>query len=270
MMRDKGFILIELLVVIAIIALLSGAVFASLVTSREKARMARAKEFASMLDRTLGHEAIAGWGLDEGAGLVANDTTGNGNSGQLLNGETFSTDTPSGAGKSIALNGTTQYVHVPEKPGTKLKFRGGELTIAAWIKPALTENTSGRIISKPWNGLGEYNYTLERNADGTLMFILTGATDYAVVTDVKTPVGRWSHVAASVDRDNNVAIYIDGVRVFRDVQTVSNWVPVSGDLNLPLAIGTYYPYGVWGGNMAFSFEGLIDEPRVFGAAITQK
>lgn len=264
---QKGFTLIEILVVMAIVTLLSSAIFASASSAREKARFAGAKEFASKLDQSLGSDVIGGWPLNEGAGTTVRDSMGGSNTGILYNGETFSSDTPLGDGKSLLLNGINHYIDIPENSDGVLKYKGGDFTVAAWIKPDLTEVTAGKIISKPWNGSGQYNYTLERAADGTIIFSLYGATFYSLSSTAITKPGVWSHVAASINSSNDVAIYIDGKRVAFGTHAIASWTPPAGDLGQSVAIGTLYPYGAWAGNTAFSFGGLIDEPRIFAATI---
>ncbi len=264
---EKGFTLIELLVVIAIIALLSSMTLASVTSTREKARLASAKEFASMLDRTLGSDVVGGWQLDEGAGTTVVDSMGDSYTGTLYNAETFSTDTPSLDGRSLSLNGLNQYAHVPEKSDGALKYLGSNFTLSVWIKPDNSEVTAGKLMSKPWNGSGQYNYTLERTSSGIITLNLSGATGYSLSSTVTVPQGKWSHIAATVNNTKDVAIYIDGKRVAFGTHAISSWTPPLGDFNYALAIGTLYPYTTWAGNTSFSFGGLIDNPRVFAASI---
>lgn len=269
MKGNGGFSLIELLVVVAIVALLSSTIFASTRNVRERARITRAQAFASTLDHTLGGEAVGAWTLDEGSGTSVFDSKGPGYVGTLYNSEVFSTDTPMAIGSSLALNGINQYIDVANRSDGRLKYTGGELTLSAWVKPDPSDNTIGYIISKPWNGSGQYNYWLRRNADGTLLFQLYGASTYQLQTTAKVPAGKWSHVAASVDSNAKVTIYIDGYVVASGSHSIVSWTPPSGDTSLALAIGTYYPYQSWAGNTAYSFYGLIDEPRLYVAALTQ-
>ena len=136
--------------------------------------------------------------------------------------------------------------------------------MAAWIYPDTNELDAGHIFSKPWNANGEYNYRLIYTSGRTLQFILLGATSYTLTTTATVPRGRWSHVGATVDSAGNVKIYIDGVVAASGTHSIVSWTPVSGDHNIPLCIGTLYPYGDgWVGNSGFSFRGRIDDARMY-------
>lgn len=262
-----GFTLIELLVVIAIIGLLSSILLVSMNSSREKARMAAALSFASQVDRVAGDQSVGEWFLNEGSGTTAGDGSGGGHNGILQNGPTWSADTPANKGYSLSLDGLNDYIEVAETAG--LKYQGGDITLAVWIKPDAGENTGGLIFSKPWNGSGEYNYRLSYLANGKIeLDLVGGSTSYGLSTSAAVPTGKWSFIAATVDSSNNVKIYVDGSLKISGSHTIASWVPVAGDQNLPLAIGTLFPYGSgWGGNTSFSFFGLIDDPRVFTKAL---
>ncbi len=268
-MSRRAFTLVELLVVISIIGMLSTIAIVSTGNSREKARLSAAAGFAAQLDRINGDLAAGEWLLNEGSGTAAGDSSGNGRGMVLINGSTWSTDTPAGKGYSIYLDGWNDYLQAAD--GTPFKYRGGGLTAAVWIKPDAAENNGGCLISKPWNSAGEYNYVLSYGADGKITMGVRGATGFSITTVASVPTGRWSFVAATVDAAQNINIYVDGGLKVSAVHNVVSWVPVNGDANVPLAIGTLYPYGSgWGGNAGFSFGGLIDDPRVFGDVFTSE
>jgi prepilin-type N-terminal cleavage/methylation domain-containing protein len=267
-MNRKAFTLIELLVVISIIGMLSSIAIISTSGSREKARLAAGASFASQLDRINGSSSAGEWLFSEGAGTTAGDASGGGHIGTLTNGPTWSTDTPSGTGYSLSLNGSNAYVVVPDYYG--LKYTGGAMTMAVWIKPDPAEINGGHIICKPWNAAGEYNYRLIINSNGTISAAFSGGgTEYVQTTTSTIPLGKWSFVAATVDSSNKVNIYIDGSLRSTGVDTVGSWTPVGGDAGWPLTIGTLFPYGTgWGGVTGYSFNGLIDDPRVFNGTLS--
>lgn len=263
--KQQGFTLIELLVVISIIGLLSSIILVSTVGLREKARMAAARSFASQTDRVAGDQAVGEWFLNEGSGTAAYDGSGNNNNGILQNGPAWSVDTPSDKDYALFLDGLNDYLQVQDT--SLLKYKGGNLTLAVWVKPSAAE-TGGYIFSKPWNGSGQYNYGLYYQSSGKIGLSLMGTTGFANNNLPVVPKDKWTFIAVTLDSANNISVYIDGALKYSGSHTVSSWVPSAGDLNIPLAIGTLYPYGSsWSGNVSYSFNGLIDDPRVFAKAL---
>ncbi|MDO9542637.1 MAG: LamG-like jellyroll fold domain-containing protein [Kiritimatiellia bacterium] len=184
--------------------------------------------------------------------------------GILLNGAYQFND---GSGKPVGLNGLNSYVEVADTEA--LKYRGGDMTLCAWIKRNASETDSGYIISKPWNGSGQYNYCLYRTSGGRIIFRLDGSTAVELATDTTVSAGVWHHIAATVNSAGEMRIYIDGVEKKSGFHNITDWTPSGGDVNLPLAIGTLYPYAQgWSGNTGFSFDGMIDETTIYNRALS--
>jgi hypothetical protein len=209
---------------------------------------------------------IGYWPLDEGAGTKIRDISGNNNAGILYN----ATDTPWGAGKyggAITFDGLNDMVAVPDAP--RLQYTGGDMTISAWIKPDVGETTGGTIISKPWNGSGQYNYWLSYTSNGKIRIHLQGTASYELLTTGAVSPGTYHYIVAVVASDATVKIYIDGVLQASGPDTVSDWTPSSGDSHRSLCIGSYYCYGDgWAGNTGYSFAGAIDDVRIYNRALS--
>jgi prepilin-type N-terminal cleavage/methylation domain-containing protein len=263
--QRRAFTLVELLVVIAIIGMLSSVAVVATSSTREKARITAGMSFASQIDRAAGAGEGGEWYLNEGSGTTASDRTGGGSTGTLVNGPVWSTDTPANTGFSLSLDGSNDYVSAISY---SFPYKGSGLTLAIWIKPDAGETGGGLLFSKPWNGAGEYNYTLSYGSGRNIGLGLSGASTYYMQTTATVPAGRWTFVAATVDSSKNIKIYIDGAIKASATHDISSWTPAIENW-MPLVIGSLYPYGSgWGGNSGFSFNGLIDDPRVFNDAFS--
>ena len=94
------------------------------------------------------------WKFDETSGTNAVDSSGNGNTGTLVN--CPGVDEQRTNGGALAFNGTNSYVRVKDVPA--LKYKGGDLTLSAWVYVNPSETNGAYLVSKPWNANGEYNY----------------------------------------------------------------------------------------------------------------
>lgn len=194
------------------------------------------------LDLTTG--LMGYWPLNDGAGTVATDSSGNGYNGALV-------DSPVWAagqfGGGLTLDGVDDGVTTGAAP---LLDQPTALTIAAWIRhPASSQFRS--IFDKRDGGSDGYDLFLSSTSR---LFIrvngstLTGAT--AVDDDA------WHHVVGVWD-GTSLALYVDGVL------DASTSIPATA-LNTVAAprLGHHFSDG------AFRFAGTLDEVRVYDRALT--
>ena len=128
--KKNAFTLIELLVVIAIIGLLSSIVLVALKPAREKAKRAKALNFAAQVHHALGAYAVGMWDFDDQANPTK-DTSGNENDGTIT-GATWTAegDTPSGKGYALEFNkAESDWVQINGDVGLN-----GAMTLSLWFK----------------------------------------------------------------------------------------------------------------------------------------
>jgi hypothetical protein len=230
---------------------------------RGYAKALSAEAIAKQADAPLGF-----WKFDESSGTFTADASGNGNTGELLGGAVW-TSGSTGYGNAVLLDGSNDYVRVPSIAAKK--FTGGELTLSARIFISPGEDTGGYVISKPWNGLGEYNYRLSLTNQNKLKFTLKGSlAEVGIMSTAALAEGVWHDVVATVDANNDMKLHVNGSEVASGAHTINDWTPTNGDENLPLAIGTGFPYmSPWAGNTSLSFAGKIDEVRIYRRALSE-
>lgn len=173
---------------------------------------------------------------------------------------------------ALRFDGLNDHLWVPGGVAA-LKWTGQDFSYGGWINvdPNETPDT-GYIISKPWNGSGQYNYQVYVNIDRSIGVALVGVSTPFVLTTaagVVTP-GQWNHVFVTVEASTKfVKIYIDGRLAATGTHTIVSWVPSLTDTNERLALGTLYPYGPgWVGVTGQAFRGLLDDLRIYSRVLT--
>lgn len=206
---------------------------------------------------------VAWWKLDETSGLTAEDSSGNGNEGSLMNmvGDEW---TGGAMGGALNFDGNNDYVAIQN-----LYYDGSgyeEVTVAAWIR---TSNSGNQIIAS--YDRNEY-WRLEINGNGGGSGQIgwdvrtsAGQVDYGSVTRVDDD--QWHHVAGVFD-NGTLIIYIDG-----------NPEPsTSGGGTFGRGIRTRYGFlGVGSEATTFDgnrgpnnyFDGDMDDVRIYNRALSQ-
>ncbi|MBI5134069.1 MAG: prepilin-type N-terminal cleavage/methylation domain-containing protein [Candidatus Taylorbacteria bacterium] len=254
-MNRRAFTLIELLVVISIISLLSSVVLSQLNAAREKGRLGAARHFAAQVEHTAGDLVVGMWSFDECAGLSTADRSGFGNNGVLQNmagTSEWSSDTPSGTGCSLLLDGTNDYVSVPDSASLDLS---GVATLSIWVKSSGTNAYSG-FMNKT-SALTGYQFGI--GASNSIRGDLYNGTTYISPMHTTNVLdGKWHHIAVAYD---GVAakVYVDGIA--GGAVAGSGFVTAN---NASFVIGNDV---CCGGRF---FNGRIDEARVFAKALTAK
>lgn len=221
--------------------------------------------------------------FNEAASLRCHDISGWPESGTITHGSVqndtlalLATRQAGPTGPLVRLNGLNQYVHIFHS--ARLRFDGTRpLSIVCRVLTHATEATTGYVLSKPWNGFGQYNYFLQRAAGGEITFAMHGSTDVGglatravVVAGANAlPLGQWRTLAMTLDTDQTLTVYVNGVQTHTSVGTLHSVIPPAGDSSLPLAIGTLYPYGTpWAGDTTQALDGSFDWVRIYQRILT--
>ena len=252
----KSFTLIEILVVIVVIGVLSAFILVGMSSITNSANIAKAKAFSNSLRNSLLINLVSEWKLDLINSPGANQTPDawGTNTGTLGDGSTSTTfptlsqNSSCVSGKCLSFDGG-DYVSIPTAIGYSSK-----VTVEAWMNTSyyidgtwkyIATGGCGDIIwGTPSDNLGRISFGGQCNNPFTP---LTGNTFIAN--------GKWHHVVGIYDKDlstNQVKIYIDGL--------------LDGQKN---ATGTFtsgvITFGR--GNGVTHFVGLIDEVRIYNAAM---
>lgn len=185
--------------------------------------------------------------FDDGAGLTASDSSGNGNTGTLTNGPTWT-----GAGRkggAIVLDGVNDYVDVPA-------VALSEFTVAAWVYPTASQLNG---IWSRYAGTSPYGGMLAVRNDiatiDTLTYAGTSGSNQGDGTNI--PLNTWSFVVFTYDGASGTS-YVNGN-------------PLPGSISggaLPATSAAHYigclMPGFW------QYGGRIDDFRLYDRTLTQE
>jgi len=167
----------------------------------------------------------------------ASDSTG-GNDGTEVGNPTYAQGMHS---QAIGLDGDGDYVNCGNNASFDIT---AAITISAWIKGTFN-NTLDRIIEKG------YNWMLCRGYGDNAAFYCLG---FGILEgSVTVNDNQWHHIAG-VYNGYHLVLYVDGV--------ADGVKPASGSLKVSTA-NVYI-----GGNTSKSFNGLIDEVRIYSRALS--
>ncbi len=186
------------------------------------------------------------YNFNEGVGVNANDSSGNGNHG-IVSGATW---TAGKSGSALSFDGNA-YVQISGLIG-----QPQNITISAWANLSAKDASGAELIS-----LGDHvAFRLDANG-GTRGFYYDGATWRTTITGGLYAGTGWHHFVYVVDTANKVQkVYVDGVEKVSTTHTQS--ISYAG-LGSDTYIGRH-ANGV--GN--YDFNGVIDNVSVYHKALS--
>lgn len=193
---------------------------------------------------------VGEWHLDEGAGDVTKDSSGNGLDGKLANDPVW----VEGKIKNGLQGCDYQWVDIGNDPKVRLTRT---LTMMAWINPTQFLNYPA-VMGKGY----EVNagYGLQIRGDWTLWFELgdtEGKRNFYNPTDLALEPGAWNHVAATYD-GKMMRIYINGHEAG---EGMTRTITIK-DTDVLFRLGFLGSYGC--------FRGAMDEARLYNRALSQQ
>lgn len=189
------------------------------------------------------------WRLDESGGTVANDSSGNGLHGTLVNGPVW---TAAHVGNGVALDGINDQVRVPDAPALRLTEG---FTLAFWVRKHAEIADFALYLGK--GGPNTRNFAvwdLAGPAGNLMLQFQSPSGDYrTLVSRQSLSVDRWYHIACTWDGSTG-RIFIDGL--LDSTGSMAGPAATSAD---PLVMG----YAGYHGR----FAGVLDEVKVFNRAL---
>ena len=211
------------------------------------------------------------WPFNDGAGVVARDSSGLGNHGTVLGSAFFTTDPQMGG--VLQVDGVSGSVVVPHN--ASLEPATG--TIMVWVKPARVQTAD--LVSKNTDYLVRrnqvytiYAYCLRISKNGAPVALLTSddpsaeyAWTYLEGPKGQVKAGQWSHLAMRWD-GSSLSLFVNGKLVAaKSYSAIPNsGLSYAGNLDLKVAAAIWDFDDGW-----LEFTGQLAGLRFFGRALSE-
>ena len=207
---------------------------------------------------------LAYWNMNETAGTIVNDVSGNDNTG-YLNNMTDSNHVTGILGNALSFNGVDQWVDF--STSNDINKLTGNMTVEMWVNGLASNNTSDLVLifDKSHGFVDSAGWGIQmRPAEGEDAFFVglggSGAGNFlAAATNMNILDGQWHQVVGTWDK-STIDIYIDG-----DLKS-------STPLALTQFVGNTRPLEMarsWGGGTPTRyFNGDVDETVIFDEALS--
>jgi hypothetical protein len=191
---------------------------------------------------------IGSWSLDENAGSVAHDSSGNGYDATVVNGPQW---VAGESGNALQLDGTSQYAQT----SGPVVDTAGNFSVSAWVR---LDSTAHWATAVSQDGPVSSGFYLQYSqADGRFAF---STSEGRALADTAPSTGRWYHLVGVHDADaGTYTLYVDG-QAQATVNHQADGDPADG----PLAIGR----GLSGGGFADFFPGVVDAVHVWNRVLS--
>ena len=191
--------------------------------------------------------------FDEGDGLVAGDSSGNGYDGDLVNGPMWIDDSQKGS--VIGLDGINDHITVDSLPLGMDTWN--EITVAAWVKNDVGIGAGTDDIVSWWRWTGypctDCSFVLTHHGNNQYFFSIGGDT----LISGGTVSTDWAFVVATYN-GNMIRLYINGSEVAS--------APYSGAI--PFSTADLIIGGQADGSNFF--DGRINDVEIFDVALTEQ
>ncbi len=198
---------------------------------------------------------VAYWSMEDASGTKATDFSGQGNTGTLTNGPTWTT---SKRGKAISFDGTNDYVSVawPFTTDITSQIQSATVSMCAWFKTTSVSGELG-ILGVGDSGSNGLNMAL---ISGKLSFwYSSGGAIVQYTTALSTNV--WYHACGVVTSFSSVQIYLNGAQVRSASTGLSSFTLA--------AVGSKFVIGNEGQlDSARYFPGIIDDVRIYNRTLS--
>ncbi|MFH1879041.1 MAG: LamG domain-containing protein, partial [Candidatus Omnitrophota bacterium] len=203
----------------------------------------------------------AAWNFNEGSGVRAWDSSGNGNDAEIKGGAARTAlGAPAERSGALVFNGSASYAEVPYNGS--LDAGSGDFTATVWIK-ADKADSFGTILNKNGHKSCGASYHLGIDDYGKIHFTLsdgnTEINSYGLSGRDKLEAGTWYHIALVVERGEKATVYIDGGEDYSvDISSLAGGIDD----------GTFLSIGRRAKGTKLYFDGSMDDLLIYDRALS--
>ena len=161
-------------------------------------------------------------------------------------------------GFALEFDGRDDYIEIAANPELD---NLDAVTMVAWIYPH--KDSHWHVLDKGDGDKRMYAEGAKRTLDGRIRY--TGAHAFSQSLGGTIELNKWQHIAMTWSRTTNrTRLYHNGTEVQYGIQEIGTG-SVLDDTTYPFTIGARGALGE-----ATFFDGLIDEVRLYGCALTEE
>lgn len=151
--------------------------------------------------------------------------------------------------------------------GNILNMGTNDWTCAFWVNPTTITGLHG-LVGKTSIATGQRWAIYYRPTTGTIAILIAGSTAgsliFQEISNTYTPLNTWTHLVGTWDRDSNMALWVNGIKINEWDISALNGVNIT-NASTPLHIGSYPDNSYLPANF---FNGLIDEVALYNHALS--
>lgn len=208
--------------------------------------------FAPILHADLSENLVGYWQFEN----TADDSSGTGNHGSLQGDASFSTTDPFRGNYSLYLDGTGDYVSVPDDDSLDNDILGG-YTVSAWVKRIDVTGLYDGVVVKGNNGERTYGIWVNPDEKPSALFEVWGGVDKACHSPHVITLNEWHHLVYTWDGTYQT-IYVDD---YGPAEHTEEPDAIPSPSTGPLTIGRH-------GSAADYWYGYIDEVAIWSTALS--
>jgi hypothetical protein len=201
---------------------------------------------------------VACWKFDEGKGNVAIDSI-SGKEDTILRNFKYVQGV---SGTGVKFDGFTTHIRRKAVDAPRLS---GSFSVEAWVGPQAYPWDWCAIASQGKNHQAGYYFGIDETGRVGLHLAINGKWRKCT-TEARIPYMKWSHIAATFEKDRGILVYINGKKA-GELRVKGQMTPAN-DVDLLIGRDHAKRFTDDEAQMFYSFDGILDELKIYNRALT--